>query len=92
MRLAPILLLLPLLPLVACTEAERPVVDLPARQEAACKAVIAQHIGRPETEVSTRWLSEAAGVAQVEARDGDRLHICNVDASARVLGYIHPGA
>ena len=89
MRLAltPILLV----PLAACVASEQPRADLRARQEAACAAVIAAHVGRPLGEVSSRWISEAGGVAQVEARDGNRLHICDVDTSGRVLGYSHPG-
>ncbi|RNF35000.1 hypothetical protein [Paracoccus methylarcula] len=87
-------LLLPILflaQLSACVEAESPAI-LHTRQEAACTAVIAAHIQRPASEVASRWLSEAGGVAQVEARDGSRRHICNLDSSARVLGYSHPNA
>jgi hypothetical protein len=88
----PVIGLILLAPLAACTAAPAPAPDLPARQEAACRSVIAAHVGRPESDVSTRWLSETGGIAEIEARDGDRLHICDVDAEARVLGYIHPGA
>lgn len=87
----PVLLLLPLAQLAACGEVA-PVAtdDLRARQEAACTAAIAAHVARPPAEVASRWLSEANGVAEIEARDGDRLHLCQVDASGRVLGYSHP--
>lgn len=29
---------------------------------------------------------------RIEAVDGNRRHLCEVDASSRVLGYSHPGA
>ena len=87
-------LLLALLPVLAACVAEGPApeAELRARQEAACAVVIAEHVRRPVAEVSTRWLSSAAGVATVEARDGARIHHCQVDGAARVLGYTHPGA
>ena len=80
-----------LLALAGC-EAALPVDAgaLRALQEAACRAVIAEHVGRPEAEVIPRWLSEADGVAQVETLDGDRRHVCRVDVRGRVLGYVHP--
>lgn len=87
-----VLLVLSLAPLAACMQAEPAPGDPRARQEAACAAAIAAHVGRPAGEVTSRWMSEAGGVASVEARDGDRLHLCSVDASGRVLGYSHPGA
>ncbi|MBV0892471.1 hypothetical protein KTN05_11475 [Paracoccus sp. Z118] len=86
-------LVLPLLPfalLVACAEPEPTVPDLRARQEAACTAVIAEHIDRPAAEVRSRWVAESGGVASVEAVDGDRRHLCDVDGSGRVLRYAHP--
>lgn len=82
-----------LLPLAACAaEPPGPAPDPRARQEAACTAAIAAHIRRPAAEVTSRWLSEAGGIATVEARDGDRLHLCRVDGAGRVTGYSHPGA
>lgn len=85
--------LLLLLPLAACAaESPAPVPDLRARQESACTTAIAGHIRRPPAEVTSRWLSEAEGTATVEARDGNRLHLCRVDGSGRVTGYSHPGA
>ncbi|MDS9468956.1 hypothetical protein RGQ15_15420 [Paracoccus sp. MBLB3053] len=85
--------LIPALPamLAACTATQPSQDDLRPRQEAACTATIAAHVGRPSSEVTSRWLSETGGIAQIEARDGNRLHVCQVDASGRVLGYIHPG-
>ena len=88
LRIAP--LLLSLTPIAGCMQAAPPADDLHVRQEAACTATIAAHIARPASEVTSRWLSEADGVANVEARDGHRLHLCRVDASGRVLGYSHP--
>jgi hypothetical protein len=76
----------------SCANSAPPADDLRARQEAAYTTVIAAHIGRPPVDVASRWLSEAEGIAKVEARDGNRPHICDVDASSQVLGYIHPGA
>lgn len=83
-------LFLALAPLAACTATDAVVDDRRATQEAACAAAIATHIARPVSEVTARRLSEAGGVAEVEAIDGDRLHICRVDGSGRVLGYTHP--
>lgn len=87
-------MLLPILFLAllsACVETESPTI-LRDRQEAACTAVIAEHVRRPASEIASRWLSETGGVAKVEAWDSDRRHICNVDSSAEVLGYSHPNA
>lgn len=84
------LILLPFVLLAGCAAPETPSADLLSRQEAACTTSIAAHVGRPPAEVRSRWLSEVGGVARVEARDGDRLHICNVDGSGRVMGYTHP--
>ncbi|MBD9529829.1 hypothetical protein [Paracoccus sp. PAR01] len=89
----PALILLSCALLSACTEpAAAPPDDLRARQEAACTATIAAHIHRPATEITARWISQTGGIAKVETRDGNRLHLCDVDASGRVLGYTHPGA
>ncbi len=90
MRVVPILLTPALL--AACVDGAPSEADLRVRQEAACTSVIAAHIGRPQAEVATRWLSEAQGIAQVEAVDGTRRHVCDVDATGRVLRYTHPGA
>lgn len=86
----PVLLLPLLAPLAACMTAGAPADDPRPRQEAACAAAIAAHVGRPVAEVTARWLSEANGVASVEARDSGRRHLCSVDAAGRVLGYSHP--
>ena len=86
MRFTPALVLLAL---AACA-AEAPPDDLRARQTAACTTAIAAHIGRPESEVRARWLSETGGIAQVETLDSHRRHLCQVDAGARVLSYSHP--
>lgn len=87
-----ILPLLTLAPLLACAEAgtKAPAADPRPMQEAACSAAIAAHVGRPPAEVTSHWLSAADGVASVEARDGNRRHLCTVDAGGRVLGYTHP--
>ena len=89
-----ILPLLTLAPLLACAGpevgAEAPGADPRVRQEAACTAAIAAHVGRPAAEVTSRWLSATDGVASVEARDGNRRHLCTVDAAGRVIGYSHP--
>lgn len=85
-----VLLLLPLAQLAACGEVAPAATDLRARQEAACTATIAAHVARPPAEVASRWLSETNGVAEIEARDGDRIHLCQVDGSGRVLSYSHP--
>ena len=88
----PLLPLFPLALLAACAEprvAAAP--DSRAAQEAACTAAIAAHVGRPASEITSRRIGDAAnGGATVEAVDGNRRHLCEVDASARVLGYSHP--
>ncbi len=61
-----------------------------AAQEASCRAVIADHVRRPEAEVATRWLSVTDGIATVETVDGDRRHLCLVDGTGRVIDYQHP--
>ncbi|MRX49996.1 hypothetical protein GI374_05930 [Paracoccus sp. S-4012] len=76
----------------ACTTAAPPADDLQARQEGACTAVIADHVGRPPSEIVSRVIATSDSGATVEARDGARLHLCTVDAAGRVLGYAHPGA
>jgi hypothetical protein len=88
----PALTLIALIHLAACTGLEPSAADTRARQEAACTAVIATQVGRPPAEVASRWISDDNGVARIEARDGDRLHICDVSSSGRVLDYSHPGA
>lgn len=87
MRITPPLLAMALL--AAC--AEPPAADIGAQQEAACIAAIAAHVRRPASEISARRISAAAGIALIETRDGDRLHLCRADAAGRVLGYDHPG-
>ncbi|SIT81017.1 hypothetical protein [Pontibaca methylaminivorans] len=83
-----------LVPLLACSGTEPagdPADDgLRARQEAACTAAITEHIRQPPEAITSRRVSETGGRAQVEARDGDRLHICDVDAAGTVLDYRHP--
>lgn len=80
--------------LAACVPAGAP--DQPAAsraaQEAACTQVIAAHIRRPPEDVTSRWLSVTDGIADVEAIDGTRRHVCKVDATGRVIDYLHPGA
>lgn len=85
-------LLLILLPVACGSAATPPASDLKSRQETACTAIIAEHVGRPVTEIRARWLSETNGVAQVETMDSNRRHICRLDDQARVLDYIHPPA
>ncbi|MBW7922046.1 MAG: hypothetical protein H3C51_08105 [Rubellimicrobium sp.] len=81
------------LALAACALPEAvPDPALVARQEAACTAAIAQHVRRPESAVTARFLSEAGGIATVETLDGDRRHLCMVDAGGRVIDYRHPDA
>ena len=42
--------------------------------------------------ITARRVSETGGSATVEVRDGNRLHLCQVDGSGRVLGFSHPEA
>lgn len=86
----PVLMLLPLAALGACAPALPPAGDLQARQEASCIAAIAAHIGQPASMVRAAWLSESGGMAEVEAIDGSRRHLCRVDGSGRVVAYTHP--
>lgn len=79
------------LPLLAACVPEQTAPDTPrSAQEAACAATIAAHVNRPVAEITPRWLSEANGIATVETMDGDRRHLCTVDADSRVTGYSHP--
>lgn len=88
-----ILILSALALLAGCAGQTAPAADdLRARQEAACTATIAAHIRQPAAAVASRWLSETGGVAKVEAVDGNRRHLCDVDGRGRVLGYSHPDA
>lgn len=85
-----VLIPIALVTLAACAGLDSAATDSRAREEAACTAVIAAHIGRPPAEVTSRWISEAGGVAKVEARDDDRIHICDISSTGQVLGYVHP--
>lgn len=76
--------------LAACVTATEAPDDLRTRQMAACTATIAAHVNRPASVITTRWVSESAGLAQVETLDGTRRHLCIVDGAARVLSYSHP--
>lgn len=67
--------------------------DLRLRQERACAAATAEHIGRGMEAVTSTWRgSTEDGRATVDVRDGDRLHVCEIDASSRSLSLVHPGA
>ncbi|MBC9246390.1 hypothetical protein H4P12_06620 [Paracoccus sp. 11-3] len=91
--LPPGLRLLPLVLLTACTQAAAPAssdVDIRSQQQAACTATVATHLNKSIVDITARWLSEADGIANVEAIDGDRRHLCNVDATGRVVSYSHP--
>lgn len=86
------LLVLPIA-LIACAEpGPEPGADtaLIAAQEAACRQAIAAHVRRPEAEVIPRWLMVADGIATVETIDGNRHHLCLVDAAGQVIDYQHP--
>ena len=64
--------------------------DLQERQERACAAATAEHIGREPESVTPTWRSTTGrDTAEVEVRDGDRLHVCEIDASARPLRLLH---
>lgn len=57
----------------------------------ACAAATAAHVGAPVAAVATAWRETGPdGLAVFEARDGDRLHLCSVDAGGRVLRLDHP--
>lgn len=91
--LSPGLLLLPLALVTACTQAAAPAssgTDLRSQQQAACTATVATHLNKSILDITARWLSEADGIASVEAIDGNRRHLCNVDANGRVVSYSHP--
>jgi len=78
--------------LAACAEAPAtaPGPDR-AAQEAACDAVVAAHVGLAPDAVATAWRETGTdGIAVFEARDGSRLHLCEVDAAGRVLRLDHP--
>lgn len=78
--------------LAGCTATPK-AQDVPVlreRQERACAAATADHIGRGLDAVSPTWkgVTEGGG-AEVEVRDGDRLHVCEVDANAQPLRLLH---
>ncbi len=93
-RLLPALLVAGLAGCVTAPETEAPeTADLRIRQERACAEATAAHIGRGMEAVTPTWRGRAAdGTATVDVRDGDRLHVCEIDASARRLSLVHPGA
>ncbi len=70
---------------VTAPEADR------AAQARACDEAVALHVKRSPDAVATIWRETGpASVAIFEARDGDRLHTCEVDAAGRVLRLDHP--
>ncbi|MDB6181149.1 hypothetical protein [Paracoccus fistulariae] len=89
-------ILLLTIPLVLMTGCQKPVErtasvqDLRGRQNAACTAAIAAHINRSILDIRPRWLSETDGIATVETMDGNRRHLCQVDADGHVIGFSHP--
>ncbi len=79
------------LALAACAGAPAPVGADRAAQADACHRAVAAHVGLPAEAVATVWREDGAdGIAVFEARDGDRLHLCEVDAAGRVLRLAHP--
>ncbi len=94
LRLLPVLLVAGLAGCAARTGSEaQEDADLRTRQERACAEATAAHIGRGTEAVTTTWRgSTEEGGAMVDVRDGNRLHVCEIDASARSLSLIHPGA
>lgn len=96
MRIILFLFLLPLAFILgACEEAASPAASADerrSRQEAACTATIATHLNHSIIGITSRWLSETNGIASVEAIDGNRRHLCNVDMTGRVISYSHTPA
>ena len=87
----PILCLMTALPLLSACVPEQTAPNTPrSTLETACAAAIAAHVNRPVAEVMPRWLSATNGIATVETLDGNRRHLCSLDASGRVIGYSHP--
>ena len=80
------------LALAACAEAPPPPAGPDrAAQEAACAAAVAAHVGLPAEAVATVWRETGPdGVAVFEARDGNRLHLCEVSVAGRVSRIEHP--
>ena len=68
-----------------------------AAQAQACAAAVAQHVGKGVDAV-TATLDHATPegttvfvVTDAQGSGGERVHTCEVDASARVLAILHPG-
>lgn len=62
-----------------------------AAQETACDRAVAAHVGLAPDAVATALReARANGIAVFEARDGGRMHLCEVDAAGRVLRLDHP--
>jgi hypothetical protein len=83
--------------LAACT-AEAPAPADHGRDERACAAAVAAHVGKPVEAVSATWSgATAAGggvvtVADAEGAGGERVHTCEVDAAGNLIAIRHPGA
>ncbi len=78
------------LALAACAEAPPAGPDA-AAQATACGRATAGHVGLPAAALVVGGRAERAdGAAVIEVRDGDRLHLCTVDAAGRVLRLDHP--
>ena len=68
-----------------CTPAVPPEAE--TGPEAACVAAVAAHVGRPTADV----VVVAASPGMVAARDGDRVHRCDM-AGTEVRAIVHPEA
>lgn len=83
----PALILLSLLPLVACAGADSPGNEQRANQVSTCAAVIAAHDNISPSTVTARWLRDVEGGAWIEVRDRERRHICDIDTAGNVRSY-----
>jgi hypothetical protein len=84
--------------LAACAaEVPAPPADH-GRDERACAAAVAAHVGKPVKGVSARWsgTTPAGGnivaVADAQGAGGERVHTCEIDAAGNLLAIRHPGA
>jgi hypothetical protein len=84
--------------LVAACTAEVPAPADHGRDERACAAAVAAHVGKPVEAVGARWsgaTAEGGGIVTVsdaQGAGGERVHTCEVDVAGNLVAIRHPRA